>query len=528
MANSDDSGGGSIFSPARIIQNLFVETDFESQAHTDMEGMIAAADPEKTQRLGEKLVAAASVIEDIGMELKGRKDKVDWEGEGADSFRTWVTQMSSATLRLAEMSKGAGDWMQTSAQTLREVKKDMPKYSESSKATLDQYLGHNPGGLLTLGSRQPDSPSSSSVLAGPSQGQAYDASQKLADDHGEAVRQMRKLAQSYSMSSMAIGGTEAPTFPPMPKDLMPPKPPQSVHSSESIGGSGADATPAASVGAASSTSGSVAAASTGQVDRQVGTEIAGGVAMPEAPAAPTGPANPALNGPTGPSNPGPVLGAPPVAPVTNPGMGRVAGSGPGTFNGKAMPGNGMGRMPGVPGQSGTGNPRAFGRMPGDHGNGIYGGRPGTPANAQAPRGLARGNVIGAEAAAHGQQNRGPMAGRPGMGMGPGGASQQGIVGGRSLASRPGGIVGSSQLRPGMPAGQPFTQGGAGLARGASNTGANAASAHGSNAGRGLVGGAQAGRPGETREDNGQRPDYLVEDEETWSQKNQRIAPPVIE
>ncbi len=234
MANSDDSGGGSIFNPARIIQNLFVETDFESQAHTDMEGMIAAADPEKTQRLGEKLVAAASVIEDIGMELKGRKDKVDWEGEGADSFRTWVTQMSSATLRLAEMSKGAGDWMKTSAQTLREVKADMPKYSESSKATLDQYLGHNPGGLLTLGSRQPDSPSSSSVLAGPSQGQAYDASQKLADDHGEAVRQMRKLAQSYSMSSMAIGGTEAPTFPPMPKDLMPPKPKMQGRSADSM------------------------------------------------------------------------------------------------------------------------------------------------------------------------------------------------------------------------------------------------------------------------------------------------------
>ena len=252
MGNSSDSGGGSVFNPARIIQDLFVETDFESRAHTDMEGMIAAADPEKTQRLGEKLAAAASVIEAIGMELKGRKDRVDWEGEAADSFRTWVTQMSSATLRLAEMSKGAGNWMQTSAQTLREVKADMPKYSESSKATLDQYLSQNPGGMLTLGSRQPAAPGSDSVLAGPSQGQAYDASQKLANDHGEAVRQMRKLAQSYSMSSMAIGGTEAPTFPPMPTDIMPPKPVNESPSTSAARRAGSERSQATGVEATSS------------------------------------------------------------------------------------------------------------------------------------------------------------------------------------------------------------------------------------------------------------------------------------
>ena len=32
MGNSSDSGGGSVFNPARIIQDLFVETDFESRA----------------------------------------------------------------------------------------------------------------------------------------------------------------------------------------------------------------------------------------------------------------------------------------------------------------------------------------------------------------------------------------------------------------------------------------------------------------------------------------------------------------
>jgi uncharacterized protein YukE len=512
VGNASDAGGGSIFNPARIIQDLFVETDFESHGHPDMEKMIDSADPQTARRLGEKLVTASKEINKIGAELKARKEKVDWEGKGADSFRTWVTQMSSATLRLGEMSDGAGKWMQNAADTLDEVKRDMPKYSASAKSTLDEYMSRHPGGMMTLGSRQPDTPGTNSTLAGPSQGDAYDASQRLANDHGEAVRQMRKLAQSYSMSSMAIGATDAPTYPPMPRDLMPPKPPLEVRAgSGDVSTTGTGAAPA-------------------QVDRAVGTEIAGGVATPEAPANPTAPANPAPTGPTGPANPAPVVGAPPVAPVTNPGMGRVGGTRPGTFSGKAAPGNTMGRTPGVPGKPGALNPRTIGRMPGDHGNGIYGGRPGTPANAQAPRGLARGNVIGAQGPQG--QNRGPMAGRPGMGMGsgmgPGGTNQPGIVGGRPLASRPGGMVGNPQLRPGAPAGQPFTPGGAGLARGGPNAGADTVPGQGSHAGRGVVGGGNVGRPGEQHDEGGQRPDYLVEDEETWSQKNQRIAPPVIE
>jgi uncharacterized protein YukE len=521
VGNSSDGGGGSIFNPARIIQDLFVETDFESHGHPDMEKMIDSADPQTARRLGEKLVTASKEINKIGAELKARKEKVDWEGKGADSFRTWVTQMSSATLRLGEMSDGAGKWMQNAADTLDEVKRDMPKYSASAKSTLDEYMSRHPGGMMTLGSRQPDTPGTNSTLAGPSQGEAYDANQRLANDHGEAVRQMRKLAQSYSMSSMAIGATEAPTYPPMPKDLMPPKP-------ESHGGTDVAVGSEGDTGQTVSSAATGAGASPSPAQREVGTEIAGGVATPEAPTSPAGPANPVPPGPSGPANPAPVLGGPLVAPVTNPGMGRV-GTGPGTFSGKAVPGNTMGRTPGVPGRPGGPGPRTIGRMPGDHGNGIYGGRPGTPANAQAPRGIARGNVIGAEGA---QGQRGPMAGRPGMGMGsgmgPGGANQPGIVGGRSLASRPGGMVGNPLLRPGTPVGQPFTSGGSGLVGGSSSSGANAASEHGSSTGRGTAGGTQAARPGEPHDENSQRPDYLVEDDETWSQRNARTVPPVIE
>ena len=393
----------------------------------------------------------------------------------------------------------------------------MPKYSASAKSTLDEYMSRHPGGMMTLGSRQPDTPGTNSTLAGPSQGDAYDASQKLANDHGEAVRQMRKLAQSYSMSSMAIGATEAPTYPPMPTGL------DAAEACSRTRGTdirrrfrrrtGPQTSP---LRCRSGCRSSLPAAA----QRQVGTEIAGGVATPEAPTNPAGPANPAPTGPSGPANPAPVLGAPPVAPVTNPGMGRV-GTGPGTFSGKAVPGNTMGRTPGVPGRPGGPGPRTIGRMPGDHGNGIYGGRPGTPANAQAPRGLARGNVIGAEGA-QGQKGAQWQVGQ-GWGWGPVWAlavptSRASSEAGRWLQGRAAWSETHSCVQE-YRLDNPSHPGGVGSRRGASSSGANAAPEHGSSTGRGTAGGTQAARPGEPHDENGQRPDYLVEDEETWSQRN---------
>ncbi|GAB2780750.1 WXG100 family type VII secretion target [Streptomyces daliensis] len=487
-SNGGDDGFFSALNPARMIQDLFVETDFESKGHPDMEKMIESADPEKAERLGAKLVKAAKTIEEIGDDLKRSKDKVDWDSEGGDSFRTWVIQMSSATLSLADLSKNSGENLRNAAQTLREVKRDMPKYSASSKAVLDEYLKHNPAGLLSLASRQPDPPGSNSVLTGPSQSSAYDAQSKLNDDHGEAVRQMRKLAQSYSMSSMVMNASEPPTFPPIPKGMMPPKP-DGLHDSP-VSSNNADSSTNSAARVPGGQSGSSSAIPSSHVktpDHQVGTNIDGGVTAPHPPT--TSPVTPTPNGPSNPPSP--------VSPMPIPGVPTPSPRSP-----FAKPVTGTGRSATTPGQSRPSRPGV--RMPGD-GNGIYGGRPGTPNNGQPPRGLPRGTVVGGEA---GQQGRGAMGGRPGApGMGGPGGNKPGVVGGRPLATRPGGTFGGSQPRPGAAVGRPFTPGGTGLTRG--------------------PGGPR--KPGERREENGERPDYLVEDEETWQQpRSQRAAPPVVD
>lgn len=111
----------------------------------------------------------------------------------------------------------------------------------------------------------------------------------------------------------------------------------------------------------------------------------------------------------------------------------------------------------------------------------------------------------------------------GAGMGGAGGSRNGIVGGRRLAGEVGGVVGGRPQQSRRTSDRPFTPGGTGLVQGATSTeGARGAGP----VGRG--GAVTPQRPGDLRRDEGERPDYLVEDEETWRQGHRRVVPPVID
>jgi uncharacterized protein YukE len=121
--------------------------------------------------------------------------------------------------------------------------------------------------------------------------------------------------------------------------------------------------------------------------------------------------------------------------------------------------------------------------------------------------------------------RGGMASRPGAG-GVGGAAGAGAARGgtaRAGSGTRGGVVGGTP-KTGSGAGR-GTAGGSGLhsSRGAAGRGASAVR-KGGTAG---VPGSRTGRRKDEEQREGQRPDYLVEDEETWTpQRN--VAPRVIE
>ncbi|MFC8679590.1 WXG100 family type VII secretion target [Streptomyces griseorubiginosus] len=171
--------------------------------------------------------------------------------------------------------------------------------------------------------------------------------------------------------------------------------------------------------------------------------------------------------------------------------------------------------PSVAGGAGTvgGGSAAGGGIGG--GAGFVGGAVGGAAGA----GAARGGLIGRAGAGAGV---GGAAGRAGAG-GVGGAGAAKGAAGRVGGTARGGVVGGTP-KSGTGAGR-GTAGGSGLhnSRGAAGKGASAVR-------KGGIAGAPGSRTGRRKEDEqheGERPDYLVEDEETWTPQT-NAAPRVIE
>jgi uncharacterized protein YukE len=143
-------------------------------------------------------------------------------------------------------------------------------------------------------------------------------------------------------------------------------------------------------------------------------------------------------------------------------------------------------------------------------------------------GLPGGGMLGGAVGARGSGSTGGVGGRAGIGgagaMGRGGsaAGSRGAAaggGGRGpLARAKGGVAGAPK---GIGGGKPATPGGTGLGKGRNGQ-----------AGRsgGMLGGARGSsqRPDEEAHEQGNRPDYLIEDEETWTPDDDRIVPKTIE
>ncbi|MFE2552391.1 WXG100 family type VII secretion target [Streptomyces sp. NPDC059355] len=478
-------------------------TNFEGYTHQQLLAMIASLDAETVKTRGTQLTEAAKTIKEIGESLKKHRVK-GWEGEAATAFESWIGQTGSATLRLGDYSEAGGKWMTEAAQTMVEVKKNMPAYDADAAANLKAaHDFHN----------DPDS-----------QKMGQEAHAKLNGDHQKAVDALTKLAGSYDQSTTQMGKAEIPTFPLPPGDFLPPSAVGddtyiARDSGSSVGpsGSGASSPPR---GGGSSDPGWVSGhqpdttlpSPTGPTtpvprlpDQDVNVDLNHVSTLPDKTTLPPVTGLPTVPGPSPTTGGTPPVFTPPVAlpPIGTP---SPAGGGPGgKFQVTTPP---LGKA------GGTG-----GLLPRD--TGIVGGRPVTTNGPSA--GIPRGTVIGQEGGGQQGLGRGMGGGmHPGVG-GPHGGGPGGSAMGRRLAMEPGGVVGGRQSAPiGRPTagGQPFTQGGSGLVRNGSGAGSA----------RGAMGHAGAGvhAPGDRRDQQGgERPDYLAEDEETW-QSNDRVVPPVID
>ncbi|MFF0095615.1 hypothetical protein ACFYSF_37660 [Streptomyces canus] len=226
------------------------------------------------------------------------------------------------------------------------------------------------------------------------------------------------------------------------------------------------------------------------------------------------------------SHVGTISSSKPVSPPSGITGGAHQPSAPQPQVGTAIDGVAGGRTgaPSTGGISTVGGGTAGGGVGG--GAGFVGGAVGGAAGA----GATRGGMVGRAAAGAGA---GGMAGRAGAGAGGvAGRAGAGGVGGAGAAKGAAGRVGGT-ARGGVVGGTPKsgtgagrgTAGGSGLhsSRGAAGKGASAVR-------KGGIAGAPGSRTGRRKEDEqreGERPDYLVEDEETWTPQTD-VAPRVIE
>ncbi|WP_329015794.1 hypothetical protein [Streptomyces sp. NBC_01601] len=499
-------------------------TDFESMTHEQLAAMLDSADRESAAHLASKLHKASSTITKIGEDLMKHVKDLEWQGKAGDSFRDWGGHTASATLRLGKYAGAASQWMSQVSQAIADAKGAMPDTSETTKAKAVLADAHK----TIDAARQPGARNDPDArkAAETAHSDATTAQIHIDATRQDAIQQMRKLAESYEYSAAQINSITPPTFAPAAgrtgnaewwvddERTAPARPAEYP----GYGSSGAASSTGVSRG--NTQSAALHRATVGHVldaptrsgshaavrPEPVSLNIDSADTLPRTSAPPlTAPSV----GPVPPQREMSTLGLPVGLPPTFAGGGRV----PGVELPSRAPG--IGRLPQVPGLA---KPiEGMTRMPRD--TGIVGGRP-VSATGRPPNGIPRGTVIGSETG----QGRTPL----GRAISPGsveGARSAGAMGGsgRRLASETGGVLGGRSGQPGRPDGRPFTSGGSGLVRPSARGTDPAQTSQGGRAGA-------AGIPADSRksQQHDKRPNYLVEDEETWTRDGRRTLPPVVD
>ncbi|WP_426364110.1 WXG100 family type VII secretion target [Streptomyces sp. E-08] len=485
------------------------------------EQMLAWLDEASSYYVGDaarRLKTVSSQMARIAEDLRASMRNMDWEGEAEKAFVEWATNVANSTTHLSDYAGRGSVAMEDNSSAIASAQSAMPRYTShaAAKENLQAALkAHNDPDSQTIARNARSEMSPSEELA------AIEAKEK--ENQQAAADEMYRLSSTYQWSSLRMKNEVPPTFPPPPGAFVP-ETPDGRDSGSYLGSS--QGTGQRSTGTGTST------------DTSTGTRTTH--TPPDTRTTPDMPTVPPTGDPSGPTHvvkpevrpdapvdlgidsvqtpPKPDItvpttqfpGGPP--PVTKPdgGMPPIVTPGMPPLSPKGGPGP-LG--PTSPVTGGTSNPRGpltggLRNGPGMPREGISGGRQVPSTTGRPQTGIPRSTVVGNEPT--GQNNRTGMGrgmgGSHGMGGSMGGATgQSGITGGRRLAGETGGVVGGKAQRAGAAGGgKPFTAGGSGLVRGGN-----------------------AAKPGEREEQNGERPDYLVEDEETW-QQGRRVAPPVID
>ncbi|MFE0044737.1 hypothetical protein [Streptomyces albireticuli] len=465
---------------------------FDHYSHDQLYAMVANSKPERLSDVGDALAEAFHDLDRISRDLKGYVSRVKLEGEGGEAFHKWGEKMVMQTTKLAHYVSSAGEAMKKAGEGLSKAKSAMPKpdmmcYADPEKDKARLKKRDEAADLLVgLDNYYSIAHGDLSKLEEPT----FGLPPQLKDSVGLREQGVGSPGSGGSGVQGAAGGGARQALP-------------------DAGGAGASAfaVPHRAPEGVSGLPGINVPSGSGaqHVSPMPGAHISGtnidaiGVPSPDVIARPdvSLPPSDILRHPTGPV-------VPPLSTGPNIGLPRTPSRGGGDSGpvsrfdmGKRIEGGSAKPWPGSV-------PAVRAR------DGIVGGVPARPVTGSVAPNLPRGTVIGEERSSG---NRGPMGAGGFAGMPGGGASGgRNPSVGRRLATEPGGTAGVPRVQRG--GATEFTPGGTGLVRGGPGVGALPQA--------GIPSASDAGRR------TGKRPEYLVEDEETWTGGHRSTIPPVIE
>ncbi|MFI6446133.1 WXG100 family type VII secretion target [Kitasatospora sp. NPDC050543] len=497
-------------------------TNFNGYSHGQLRKMVQAMNSGEVMAASDPWRRAAATLKAIRTSLGSASGEaaLDWEGSTSNAFYSRMTRLANSINNTASYANDAAITLQMMAEAIDQAKRDMPE---------------EPGNWDKFTDAVGD------IASATVGGDDEDTKTSVGDEKkAEAVAVMQTLAMKYRAAAPLLKPPPPPPPPPGRDDFhdipAPDDPTGAVAIGAMIAGSGMG-------------NGGYYGASSGAAvpPKKTGGSVAGTPKAPKASAPP--PTDPAIKGGTpkpapkppavhgdstikgGVENPTP---KPPTVINVGPGTGidgatlapapTAAGSSsfsPGTVGGS----NGTGST-GPGGLSGgllSGGVDGPGVGPVMKGGGVAGPGTGSSASGQNKAGGA-GREAGRAGSGAGAAKSGNAFGAGGMQEGGFGAGGRGGSGGRSGSSpaRRGGGVAGEAVRPGAGRRGAFTEGGSGLG---ARTRAQGEQGKGPQ-GQGMPL-SDSQRRKKEKEKGGKRPDYLVEDEETWV-SGQAVNPNVVE
>ncbi len=475
---------------------MSTQDPYENASLVELHFMVANAKPGDVSGKAEALRQAAAALQELGGRVHAKVSGVEWKGEGGDAFRSWSEQFLSSTREFTNYTQTVGHVMGYAGQALHEVQPAVPTPPASAF-------------LCT-----PDSPPVTKQAAA-----------TMESDRQEAITQINKLASTYSQATdeLTAAKQSAPRFQPLPGAMVPDEARNFGGYQTQIPATGQDEAPRAASGASSQPEAVANETRSASSSGATGTSRGPGAeGVPQtAPRTTLDSITPVTvaqrsHSTLEPLTPGKLNSGSTRTPFV-PDIARL----PAPWGDPGVGGRALSTEP-LP-TVGNGADRAS-RMPstavGDEG--IVGGTPSVSRRSLTPR-MPRGVVVGEEQS---PALRGPVGGgRYAGATGP----ASGVAGGapaRRLASEPGGEL--SAPRSGTGSASEYTPGGSGLRRSPEGLTEEGVAGGSSVHPMGSVAGARAGALRDERSRRGTRPDYLVEDDETWASGSRDVVPPVVD